>query len=532
MKKLILTAFALLLSSQLHVASAMADDWTQFTHDASGNRASADTAINNKNAKNLYRRWTFQTAGAVHGTPAVVNGVVYAGDANGNFYALQASNGKVIWKREGANKLTPSTNYAFSQDQAITASPLVTQGVVVIGDIQGNLYGVNANTGATIWTDKYSSDPSVPGSNTHRYYFNANGTPSFWGSATLINPTTAVIGVASNDEFGAGVQPWDLRGATTCCYSRGAVIAFNPLNGNIKWQADMIDRNLPYTGTDADIGPAGDSVWATPTYSAKSNLIYVATGNQFTAGTHGDTPLADAVVALDPATGATVWKKSFAPNSSDVWNYQIPWDPNHPDVDFADSPHVYTLGSGQLVVGIGQKSGTYWVLDALTGNKINSLDVQQDASSQGGINAGGAYYNGVSYINGVGPSAELLAVYPNAQGEIDAVRNGPNGQLTVLWRAPGFSYGSQIAGLTYVNGVLLYEDSAAFPSGVYGSYGSAMVARDAATGKVLANIPVSNASVSGPSVSNGMVFVGEGIIALPSFYLPGTTGAITAYTVQ
>jgi hypothetical protein len=43
-------------------------------------------------------KWKFHTGGRVVSSPAVVNGVVYVGSTDGNFYALDAASGTVRWK--------------------------------------------------------------------------------------------------------------------------------------------------------------------------------------------------------------------------------------------------------------------------------------------------------------------------------------------------------------------------------------------------------------------------------------------------
>jgi outer membrane protein assembly factor BamB len=69
-------------------------------------------------------------------SPAVVNGVVYAGSSDSNVYALNASTGSLLWK--------------YTTGGAIFNSPAVAGGVVYIGN-SGGLYALNAKTGALIW---------------------------------------------------------------------------------------------------------------------------------------------------------------------------------------------------------------------------------------------------------------------------------------------------------------------------------------------------------------------------------------------
>jgi outer membrane protein assembly factor BamB len=70
-------------------------------------------------------------------SPAVVNGVVYAGSSDSNVYALNAATGSLLWK--------------YTTGGAIFNSPAVASGAVYIGYSGGDLYALNAKTGALIW---------------------------------------------------------------------------------------------------------------------------------------------------------------------------------------------------------------------------------------------------------------------------------------------------------------------------------------------------------------------------------------------
>ena len=63
-------------------------------------RSQIGSQITAQNAKNLKLKWTFTTAGDVTATPAVSQGVVYFPDFAGNFYAVNATNGKLIWQQD------------------------------------------------------------------------------------------------------------------------------------------------------------------------------------------------------------------------------------------------------------------------------------------------------------------------------------------------------------------------------------------------------------------------------------------------
>jgi len=85
-------------------------------------------------------RWQFATGSYVDSSPAVVDGVVYAGGSDGNIYALDAATGTERWR--------------FAIGVELRFSPAVVNGVVYVGGSDGNVYALEAaqpvlETGAT-----------------------------------------------------------------------------------------------------------------------------------------------------------------------------------------------------------------------------------------------------------------------------------------------------------------------------------------------------------------------------------------------
>jgi outer membrane protein assembly factor BamB len=70
---------------------------------------------------------------------------VYVGSNDGNLYALNADTGALLWK--------------YTTDSYVRSSPAVANGVVYIGSTDDNVYALNASTGALLW--KYATADSV-----------------------------------------------------------------------------------------------------------------------------------------------------------------------------------------------------------------------------------------------------------------------------------------------------------------------------------------------------------------------------------
>ena len=108
-----LAAGVLMLSSGLTGATVSSGDRAMGGHDVSGNRDnSAGSTLNRTNVGGLAVKWTFNTPGAVYGTPAVVDGVVYDVDAQANVFALDAKTGGVKW----ATTVGPASLYMKAID--------------------------------------------------------------------------------------------------------------------------------------------------------------------------------------------------------------------------------------------------------------------------------------------------------------------------------------------------------------------------------------------------------------------------------
>jgi eukaryotic-like serine/threonine-protein kinase len=109
------------------------------------------------------QKWTFRTLGGrqISSTPAVVDGVVYFLGFDAVFYAVSAETGKQKWtfiteyeRRFQANRLHGySPGYQTIPDSwdLLSSSPAVTNGKVYFGSGDGNVYALDAQTGALAW---------------------------------------------------------------------------------------------------------------------------------------------------------------------------------------------------------------------------------------------------------------------------------------------------------------------------------------------------------------------------------------------
>lgn len=107
------------------------------------------------------KKWAFATNGRIPSSPAVANGMVYFGSYDGNFYAVGAADGKLKWKfsnrgerRFAATHLHGSFPLGETMPDPFDvylSSPAVWNGAVYFGSGDGNVYALDAATGALKW---------------------------------------------------------------------------------------------------------------------------------------------------------------------------------------------------------------------------------------------------------------------------------------------------------------------------------------------------------------------------------------------
>src|SRR5262245_39599769 len=292
-----------LVPSGVDVVAGDPNDWPMYNHDAAGTRYNfAEHVLSPTTVGDLGVLWRFETPGAIAGTPAVVNDVIYAADSFGTVYAID-HDGQELWHTH----LPVASPFGIS----LTASPLVTNRTLIIGDLTGQIHGVDAGTGEVRWTVRPPSPGPVFGD---QHPFQA-----IFGSATMVGNNVA-IGVSSAEEGAALFIP-----GYPCCTFRGSLVLLNPSDGHIVWQTFTVGTPT-FQPEFTKFGPSGATIWSTPAYDRASNTIYATTGNNYSRPT---TDTEDAIIAFDASDGHIKWATQMT--TDDYWNYRYPpKDPTDP----------------------------------------------------------------------------------------------------------------------------------------------------------------------------------------------------------
>ena len=98
-------------------------------------------------------KWKFHTDGMVIGSPAAVQGVIYVGSTDGNLYAIDSETGKQKWK--------------FQAKSRVPSSPAVRNGVVYFTAYDGNFYAVDAASGGLKWKFQTGGERRFAGRHLH-----------------------------------------------------------------------------------------------------------------------------------------------------------------------------------------------------------------------------------------------------------------------------------------------------------------------------------------------------------------------------
>ncbi len=228
---------------ELWCISSEVQDWSMFMADPEHSAEGAGPT-------NLAVKWKFQAEAQIVSQPAASNGVVYFGSLDGNIYALDANS--------GAKKWTFKTSYQ------VASSVAVVNGKVYTGADDGNIYCLDANTGSQQWKT-----------------YAGGITKNMLGSGTYLNIAPPVR--SSPMVVGTRVYVGSLDGNLYC---------LNTNNGNVIWKFQTE-------------GP----ILATPTIVGNKIYFPSCTGG-YPIPLQTPSPNSD-FYCLDATTGQIVWHKEI-----------------------------------------------------------------------------------------------------------------------------------------------------------------------------------------------------------------------------
>lgn len=495
--------------------------WRMIGNDPANTRNQpSEHRIGPGNVSGLGVKWVAATTGDVSATPAVGGGAVYFGDFGGTLWKLDADTGQVIWSRL-------VSDYTGVPGDLSRTSPVLAGNTLVVGDLRRpNMLGINARTGELRWITQVHPDPRGI----------MTGSPVLAGD-------TIYTGVSASGAGGPNAT------------FRGALVALNAQTGRILWRSYSLPDNGGVPG-----GYAGATMFSPPAVSLSAGLVYGTFGQAYTVpksvsdchAAHGgftescEQPgsYLKSIVAFDLRTGAPRW--SYRVQGHEPWMRAcasqpagVTWCAAESDGEKWDlggsGPNVMRLRLDQHrraddnrhgdenehwrdVVGVGEKSGVYVLLDARTGQFLWNTLVGP-GGDQGGIQWGTAFDGDRIYAAITNHHHLPYRLTSNGVLTNDTTTGGSWAALEpatgkILWQTadpqvetlPGLGVVGvwDLAPLTVANG-LVYASSMAKLANQ-----NQMFALDAATGQILWQFGAGSSVNAGPAVVDGTVYWGSG----------------------
>jgi alcohol dehydrogenase (cytochrome c) len=290
---------------------------------------SVEGEIESGNARKLQQAWTLpskaqSTYGAYAASPVISNGVVYMQDLESSVQAINLENGEVVWTW---------------QSESATQGP----NGVVVGD--GAVYGATASeafaldqeTGKELWSVPVADSPLA-----------IDMAPGYEDG--LVYVSTVPVNVNSEYQGGAVGTLWALDAKT----------------GKKQWTFDTVPKDL---WGDKQLN-SGGGLWYPPSFDEKGSM-YFGTGNPvpypgtpsqpWGASRPGPNLYTNSLVKLNAKTGKLDWYYQQTPH--DVYDW-----------DFQNSPILTKAGGKEVAIGSG-KSGIVTAVDAKTGKPVWSTPV-------------------------------------------------------------------------------------------------------------------------------------------------------------
>ncbi|MCX8073787.1 MAG: PQQ-binding-like beta-propeller repeat protein [Candidatus Binatia bacterium] len=462
----------------------------------------AEARITRSNVASMRLKWRYQTGAIVTASPTVawvhVPGegrikVVYVPSWDGFLYALRVSNGSRLW----SFAMKPHPGASYPQASSPTVAHVAGEERVYVGGGM-TMYCLAAATGELRWSFDAGTGCTTCGPRVERNQVE---------SSPAVVENLVVFGMDVNDR----------------APGKGGVFAVDATEGHLVWYFDVdtgqtcrpfaSDRVRKFDGYHSaeELGLPPDffttrpgcnfnrrwtacgNVWSSFAVDTARRLLFTASSN---CDTDNDPDTVEPAPPMPPFEEA-IFALSF--DGAPVWRWR-PREVDNADLAFGAVPNLFTIrfgGSQRDVLGVGNKDGTYYVLDREGVNKLTGR-IEPYWAQQ--VVPGGAI-GGIIGSAAVGGGAIFFST---AIGESF---NRP--QRPAAWS------------LTASDGSVRWADRSAAPSYAattatrevvfMGSLFSGVYARDADTGEVLKQFSPLVPVASAVTVLDGEIFFGAGI---------------------
>jgi quinoprotein glucose dehydrogenase len=343
-------------------------DWPVWGHDPGGQRFSPLADVNRANVGSLKVAWTFRTGDAyqpAHSkptafetTPLYVDGTLYLSTPLGRILALDPVTGRQRWAFDA--KIDKDAGYGDYATRGVsTWKPAAGPRRIFLATIDAHLIAVDAATGKPCadFGDNGVVDLRrglrIPPRADRYADYEVTSPPAVAGDTIVVGS-----GIADNDSVN---QP------------SGEVRGFDAVTGKLLWTWDPIPQNPKAPGAETWKNGSAQrtgaaNAWSVIVADPESGLVFVPTGSAspdyYGGERQGNNRDANSLVALRAKTGERVW--AFQTVHHDLWDYDVA----SPPVLF----DVHRDGRTIPAVGIGSKSGNFFILNRATGEPVFGVE--------------------------------------------------------------------------------------------------------------------------------------------------------------
>jgi polyvinyl alcohol dehydrogenase (cytochrome) len=469
--------------------------WNGWGRDLDNSRFQPDPGLRPEDVPRLRVKWAFRyDGGSLFGQPVVVGDRLFVGNLPGDVYSLDAASGCVHWRFSVPGGVRATVSVGRLPDGRLA---------VYAGDDRSIVYGIDAMTGAALWSTRVD---------THERS-RITGSPVLYNGVLYVPVSSLEESGASSDEY-------------ICCRFRGSVAALDAATGHLIWQTYPIaEEPRPYRTNrvgNAVWGPAGAAIWSSPTIDPRRGVLYVATGNSYTDVPE---PGSSAVLAMALETGQVRWTSRVFESDNYISTAcgpgrgpaNCPEGESGPDFDFGASPVLRTLPDGRQLLIAGNKGAFLYAMDPDNRGAIVWQTRLGAGSALGGIQWGFAADDQLVYV----AVADMLGSNPARRPGVHAVRIATG---ETVWYSPApppaCSWPATFACSNATSGAVTLIPGVAFA----GSLDGHLRAFDAATGSLVWGFDTArlyeavngglarggSLDSGGATVVNGMLFINSG----------------------
>jgi quinohemoprotein ethanol dehydrogenase len=333
--------------------SASGENWFLKGGDFRGTHYSGLSQVNVENVNTLGLAWaaTLPIPDGISTTPIVVDGIIYLSGAYSVVFAVDASNGDVLWTYD------PDVRSAFADRPELSWISRAHRGIAVW---DGNVFAttadcrlisIDAATGKMNWTKQTCDNDQG---------YSISDSPYVGGGNVFIG------NAGSESELN----------------NRGYVSAYNANSGDLEWRFFIVPSHIPeendtpelkmaaktWSGDTLEKVGGGGNSWNEMTYDPISNQLFFGTSgsNRYTytdrSPDGGDNLFLSSIVAVNAETGEYNWH--YQTVDKDSWDYNATMN-----IVLAD---LNIEGNDRETVLIAPKNGFHYALDRHTGELLTA----------------------------------------------------------------------------------------------------------------------------------------------------------------